>query len=92
MVAFITGVVYEAPVATGIPPVAAVYQLTVAALVVAPKVTVPRPQRVPGVVPVRTGESTVQLPHLTQQNLYYKLSPGGNKLFVLQPPVYMWKS
>ena len=46
-----TGVTNDAPEPTGVPPVAAAYQLKVdPALPVAPSVTVPGPQRVAGVV------------------------------------------
>ena len=43
------------PVAIAEPPVAAVYQFTVPADAVAPSVTVPEPQTLPGVVPVIVG-------------------------------------
>ena len=46
---------YEVPVATGEPPALTVYQFTVPAEAVAPKVTVPVPQLEPGVVPVMPG-------------------------------------
>ena len=49
------GVVKLVPVPNELPPVAAAYQLIVPADAVAPKVTVPGPQRVPGVVPVMVG-------------------------------------
>ena len=43
------------PVPSDTPPTAAAYQLMVPALAVAPKVTVPASQRLPGVVPVIVG-------------------------------------
>ena len=44
-----TGVVNEVPVLNEVPPVAAAYHFTVVPiLVVAPRVTVPVPQRIPG--------------------------------------------
>ena len=49
------GVVKLVPVPNDVPPVAAAYQLIVPALAVAPKVTVPVPQRLAGVVPVMVG-------------------------------------
>ena len=49
------GVVNDIPVPKLVPPVAAAYQLMVPALAVAPKVTVPVPQRLAGVVAVRVG-------------------------------------
>ena len=49
------GVVKLVPVPNEVPPVAAAYQLIVPALAVAPKVTVPVPQRLAGVVPVMVG-------------------------------------
>ena len=49
------GVVKEVPVPKDEPPEAAAYQLMVPAEAVAPKVTVPAPQRDPGVVPVMVG-------------------------------------
>ena len=42
---------YEVPVAKLVPPVEAAYQLIVPELAVAPKVTVPVPQRLLSVVP-----------------------------------------
>lgn len=53
----ILGLVKLVPVPNTIPPVAAAYQLIVPALVVAPKVTVPMPHRVAGVVPVSVGNA-----------------------------------
>ena len=50
------GVVKEVPVPNEEPPVDAAYQLIVPAEVVAPNVTIPVPQREPGVVPVMVGE------------------------------------
>ena len=55
MVALILGVVNDAPVPKVVPPVAAAYQLMVPALAVAPKVTVPVPQRLAGVFAVMVG-------------------------------------
>jgi hypothetical protein len=49
------GVVKDVPVPREDPPDDAAYQLIVPAEVVAPKITVPVPQRVPGVVPVIVG-------------------------------------
>jgi hypothetical protein len=49
------GVVKEVPVPNDEPPVDAAYQLIVPAEAVAPNVTVPVPQREPGVVPVMVG-------------------------------------
>ena len=49
------GVVKEVPVPNEEPPVEAAYQLIVPADAVAPKITVPGPQREPGVVPVMVG-------------------------------------
>ena len=49
------GVVKLVPVPRLTPPVAAAYQLIVPALAVAPRVTVPVPQRLAGVVPVIVG-------------------------------------
>ena len=51
------GVVNEVPVATELPPVLTVYQFTVPALAVAPRVTVPVPHSEPGVVPAIVGIS-----------------------------------
>ena len=50
------GVVKEVPVPNDEPPVAAAYQLMVPAEAVVPNITVPVPQREPGVVPVMVGE------------------------------------
>ncbi len=50
-----SGVINEVPVPRLAPPVAAVYQLIVPAEAVAPRVTVPVPQMLPGVVPVIVG-------------------------------------
>ena len=50
-----TGVVKLVPVPSDTPPVAAAYQLITPALAVAPRVTVPGPQLLPGVVPVIVG-------------------------------------
>ena len=55
VVAEIEGVVNEFPVPKEVPPVEAAYQLTVPADGVAPRVTVPVPQREPAVVPVMVG-------------------------------------
>jgi len=52
-----TGVMYVAPVPNETPPVEAAYQLIVPAEADAPRVTVPGPQRVAGVVPVMVGIS-----------------------------------
>ena len=49
------GVVNDVPVARDVPPVAAAYQFKVPALAVAPKVTVPVPQRDAGVVVATVG-------------------------------------
>ena len=49
------GVVNDVPVPNDPPPVGAAYQLIIPADVVAPNVTVPVPQRDPGVVPVMIG-------------------------------------
>ena len=49
------GVVNDTPVPRLVPPVATSYQLIVPAEVVAPSVTVPVPQLLPGVVPVIVG-------------------------------------
>ena len=49
------GVIKEVPVASGVPPDDAAYQFTVPAEAVAPSVTVPVPQREPGVVPEMVG-------------------------------------
>ena len=49
------GVVYDAPVAIDVPPVAALYQLIVPALAVAPNTTAPVPQRLAGVLAVMVG-------------------------------------
>ena len=46
---------YEVPVAKLVPPVEAAYQLMVPALAVAPKVTVPVPQRLLSVVELILG-------------------------------------
>ena len=53
------GVTKLVPVPIGMPPVGASYQFTVDALVDAPSVTVPIPQRDPGVVPLSAGELIV---------------------------------
>ena len=49
------GVVYVAPVANDVPPVAPAYQLIVPALAVAPNATVPVAQRLAGVLAVMVG-------------------------------------
>ena len=49
------GVVNDVPVAKLVPPVAAAYQFNVPALAVAPKVAVPVPHIVAGVVAVTVG-------------------------------------
>ena len=49
------GVVYDVPVPNDEPPEDAAYQLIIPADAVAPRVTVPVPQRVSGVVPVIDG-------------------------------------
>ena len=49
------GVVNDVPVPKLVPPVAAAYQLMVPALAVAPKVTVPVPQRLAAVLAVMVG-------------------------------------
>ena len=51
----IDGVVNEAPVCKAVPPVEAANQESVPAEAVAANVTVPVPQRLPGVVPVIVG-------------------------------------
>ena len=51
----ITGVVKLFPVAIGVPPAAAVYQLIVPELAVALKFTVPLPQRAPSFLAVKVG-------------------------------------
>ena len=55
MVIEILGVVKVAPVPNDVPPEEAAYQLMVPAEAVAPKVTVPVPHRLFGVVPVIVG-------------------------------------
>ena len=55
MVAEILGVVKEAPELRLLPPVAAAYQLIVPALALAPKETVPAPQRLFAVTDVMDG-------------------------------------
>ena len=45
----------DAPVPNDVPPVAALYQLIVPALAVAPNTTVPFPQRLAGVLAVMVG-------------------------------------
>ena len=55
MVALMLGVVNDIPVPKLVPPVGAMYQLMVPALAVVPKVTVPAPQRLAGVVAVIVG-------------------------------------
>ena len=55
MVEEIPGVVKLVPVPKLAPPVAAAYQLIVPADAVAPRVTVPLPQTLPGAVPVIAG-------------------------------------
>ena len=49
------GVVYVAPVANDVPPIAPAYQLIVPELAVAPNTTVPVPQRFAGVLAVMVG-------------------------------------
>ena len=49
------GVVNVLPVPKAVPPVGTLYQLKVPKLAVAPKTTVPVPQRLPGVVPTIAG-------------------------------------
>ena len=51
----IEGVVKLVPVPMLVPPVEATYQLMIPAEAVAPRVTVPVPQTLPGVVPVIVG-------------------------------------
>ena len=51
------GVVNVAPVAIAVPPVEAAYQLTIPALAVTLKATVPVPQRLPGLTLVIIGIS-----------------------------------
>ena len=51
------GVTNEVPEPKNIPPVIASYQLMVPAEAVAPNVTFPDPQTVPGVVPVIVGKA-----------------------------------
>ena len=51
----ILGVTNDVPVPNALPPVGVAYQLNVPALPVDPSVTVPVPQRLPGVVPVMVG-------------------------------------
>ena len=60
MVAEIIGVVKVAPVPSDVPPVGALYQFKVPALAVAPKVTVPVPQRLAGVLAVIVGEEKTE--------------------------------
>ena len=55
MVTLIIGVVKDVPVPKAEPPLDAANQLIVPVLAVAPKVTVPGSQRVPGLVDVMTG-------------------------------------
>jgi len=55
----ILGVVNEMPVPREDPPVEAAYQLIMPELAVAPKVTVPVPQRLPGVVDVIVGSGLI---------------------------------
>ena len=55
MVADILGVVNDVPVEILVPPVAALYQLIVPELAVAPNSTVPVPQRFAGVLAVMVG-------------------------------------
>ena len=55
VVAVILGVVNDVPVEILVPPVAALYQLIVPALAVAPNATVPVPQRLAGVLAVMVG-------------------------------------
>ena len=55
----ILGVVNEVPVPREDPPVEAAYQLIMPELDVAPKVTVPVPQRLPGVVDVIVGSGLI---------------------------------
>jgi len=55
----ILGVVYEVPVPREEPPVEAAYQLIMPELAVAPNVTVPVPQRLPGVVDVMVGSGLI---------------------------------
>ena len=50
-----TGVVKLVPIPKLEPPVAAAYQLIVPADAIAPSITVPLPQTLPGVVPVIVG-------------------------------------
>ena len=51
----IPGVIKEVPVPMLVPPTAREYQLMVPAEAVAPRVTVPVPHTLPGVVPVMVG-------------------------------------
>ena len=55
----ILGVVNEVPVTREDPPVEAAYQLIMPELDVAPSVTVPVPQRLPGVVDVMVGSGLI---------------------------------
>ena len=55
----ILGVVNEVPVPREDPPVEAAYQLIMPELAVAPNVTVPVPQRLPGVVDVMVGSGLI---------------------------------
>ena len=55
VVALILGVVNDVPVPKLVPPVAALYQLMVPALAVAPKVAVPVPHMAAGVVAAMVG-------------------------------------
>jgi len=55
----ILGVVNELPVPREDPPVELAYQLIIPELAVAPNVTVPVPQRLPGVVDVMVGSGLI---------------------------------
>ena len=55
MVEEILGVLKKVPVPRLAPPLLAAYQFNVPALAVAPRETIPVPQRLPGVVPVMVG-------------------------------------
>lgn len=75
------GVVNEIPVPNEVPPVEAEYQLITPEDAVAPKVTVPAPQRTPGVVPVMV--ATV----LTVSDLVELTAPQGPEASVVKVSV-----
>ena len=61
MVAEILGVVKLTPVPNAVPPVLTSYQLSVPTLATAPKLTVPVPQRLFGVLEVMLGAPTTAI-------------------------------